>query len=214
MVAVQLPQPNTICGTRSKASDWKPVFSGAPQGSQIGPLLFILYINYLTNHVDSCKISLFVDDSKLFRDISSVKHCQFVQKDMCLWGKTWHLKLNVDKCCVMTFTNIKKSISFYCTILSQSPPRVTAVKYIGVTLTNNLNFKGHITCNVFITFNMRDFIKGVCTTFIDVQTMRSLYISLVRSQLEYCSVIWNPWQRTFIDKIDYRPFNIVGKSQI
>ena len=50
-----------------KASDWKPLFSGAPQGSQIGPLLFIFYINDLTNHVDSCKISLYAADSKLFR---------------------------------------------------------------------------------------------------------------------------------------------------
>ena len=46
------------------------------------------------------------------------------------------------------------------------------------------------------------FIKRVCTTFTDVQALRSLYISLVRSQLEYCSVTWNPWQRTFIDKIE------------
>ena len=185
-----------------KASDWKPVFSGVPQGSQIGPLLFILYINDLTNHVDSCKISLYADDSKLFREISSVTDCQLVQKDLCLWGKTWHLKLNADKCGVMTFTNKKKCISFYYNILSQSPPRVTAVKDIEVTLTSNLNFKGHVTCNVFKTFKMCGFIKRVCTTCTDVQALRSLYISLVRSQLKYCSVISNPLQRTFIDKFE------------
>ena len=49
-----------------KATDWKPVLSSVPHGSQIGPLLFILYINDLTNHVDSGEISLCADDSKLF----------------------------------------------------------------------------------------------------------------------------------------------------
>ena len=74
-----------------KASDWKPVLSGVTQGSQIGPLLFILDINDLTNHVDSCEISLYADDSKLFREISSVTDCQLVQKNLdsvCLWCET------------------------------------------------------------------------------------------------------------------------------
>ena len=102
----------------------------------------------------------------------------------------------------MAFTNKKKYIYFYNTILSQSPLRVTVVKDIGVTLTSHLNFKDHISRNVSKTFKMCGFIKRVCITFTDAQAWRSLYISLVRSQLEYCSVIWNPWQRTFIDKIE------------
>ena len=65
-----------------KAYDWKPVLSGVPQGSQISSPLFILYINNLTNHVDSCEISLYADDSKLFREISSVTDCQLVQKNL------------------------------------------------------------------------------------------------------------------------------------
>ena len=64
-----------------KASDWKPVSSGIPQGSQIGPLMFILYTNDFTN-VDSCEISLYADDSKLFREITSVTDSQFVQKTL------------------------------------------------------------------------------------------------------------------------------------
>ena len=97
--------------------------------------------------------------------------------------------LNADKYCIMTFTNKKKYLSFDYAILSQSLPRVTDVKDLGVILTSNLNFKDHISRNVSKVFKMCGFIKSVCTTFTDVQALRSLYISLARSQLEYCSVI-------------------------
>ena len=64
------------------ASDWKPMLFGVPLGSQIGQILSILYINDLINHIDSCEISLYADDSKLFREITSVTDCQLVQKDL------------------------------------------------------------------------------------------------------------------------------------
>ena len=109
--------------------------------------------------------------SKLFREISLVPNCQLVQKDLdrvCLWCETWHLKLNADKCCTMAFTKKKKYLSFDYTILSQSLSRVTALKDLGITLTNNLNFKDHISRNVSEAFKMCGFIKRVCTTFADV----------------------------------------------
>ena len=57
---------NVWYSIKGKASDWKSALSGVPQGSQIGPLLFILYINDFTNHIDSCEITLHADYSKLF----------------------------------------------------------------------------------------------------------------------------------------------------
>ena len=104
-------------------------------------------------------------------------------------------------------------LSFDCTILSQSVPRVNAVKDLGVTLTGSLNFRDHISRSISKAFKMCGFIEHVCTTITDVQALSALYIFLVRSQLEYCSVIWNPWQRTFIDKIkrvQNKPFGIIS----
>ena len=107
------------------------------------PLLFILYINDLVNHVDSWEISLYTGDSQLFREIMSV----------CASGVRPDLKLNADKCCILTFTNKKECLSFQYIILSQSLPRVTG------------NFKEHIIRNVSKVFKMCCFIKRVCTTF-------------------------------------------------
>ena len=102
-----------------------------------------------------------------------------------------------------TFTNNKKLIYFDYTVLTQSLPRFIAIKDRGVTLTGNLNVKYHISRNVSKAFNMCGFIKRVCTTFTDVHALRYLYKYVVGSrQLEYCSVIWNPWQRTSINKLE------------
>ena len=68
----------------------------------------------------------------------------------------------------MAFTNKKKYLSFDYAILSQSLPRVTAVKDLGVTLTSNLNFKDHISRNVSKAFKVCGFIKRVCTTCTNV----------------------------------------------
>ena len=117
-------------------------------------LIILIYVKYV--------VIRYAVDSKLFREISSMTDCQLVQKDLdsvCLWCETWHLKLNADKSCIMTFINKKKYLSFEYTILSQPLPRVIAVKDLGVTLTSNFYFKDHISRNVSKAFKMCDFIK-------------------------------------------------------
>ena len=173
------------------------MLSAVPRGSQIGPLMFIMYINDLTNHVDSCEISLYPDYSKLFREISSVTDCQLVQKDLhsaYLWCETWHLKCNADNCCIMAFPNKKTGLSlFIYIILSQSLPRVTAVKDLGVTLTANLNFKDHNSHNVSKAFKIMWFYQ---TRFYNIYRCTSfailVYISSQKPVGGFCSVIVNP----------------------
>jgi len=88
-------------------SAWGAVTSGIPQGSVLGPLLFLIYINDL---IESCEtnseIYLFADDAKLFRHILDVSNNKFLQGELHNlkdWTDKWLLRLNVKKCKVVSF---------------------------------------------------------------------------------------------------------------
>ena len=162
-----------------KTSDWKPVYHKVHTLAHYCLSCILMISIIMLIHLKYHSVLMILNCLETF---TSVTDCQLVQKDLdsvCLWCETWHLKLNAEKCCIMTFTDKKKSLSFDYTILSQCLQRVTAVKHLGVTLTDNLNFKDHINRNVSKAFKMCGFIKRVCTTFTDVQALRSLYIYLV-----------------------------------
>ena len=79
---------------------WFPVDSGVPQGSVLGPLLFILYVNDMPDLVDS-KIKMFADDIKIYRQITSFRDAFSLQNDLdklCSWAKKWLLRFNITKC--------------------------------------------------------------------------------------------------------------------
>jgi hypothetical protein len=72
---------------------------------------------------------------------------------------------------------------------------------LGVLLTSKLSFTSHITNVVNTSVRMLCFIKRTCVSFTSVSTLKS-YITYVRRQLEYCGVIWSPWQSTYVDNIE------------
>ena len=85
---------------RGCLSQWSPVTSGVPQGSVLGPLLFILYINDVPEVVSS-SIKIFADDTKVYRSVSHPPQCQDLQSDIDLivdWSDQWQLPFNEAKC--------------------------------------------------------------------------------------------------------------------
>uniref|UniRef100_A0A803J1V1 Reverse transcriptase domain-containing protein n=1 Tax=Xenopus tropicalis TaxID=8364 RepID=A0A803J1V1_XENTR len=86
-------------------SNWTSVVSGVPQGSVLGPLLFNLFINDLEVGIDSI-VSIFADDTKLCKTISSMQDAAALQSDLTKldnWAANWEMRFNVDKCKVMHF---------------------------------------------------------------------------------------------------------------
>ena len=118
----------------------RQLFPSLPDWATSGCLLY--FINDLTNHAKSCGMSLrddSSDGSRLLKEITSMTDWQLAQKDLdsvCVWCKTWPVKLNAVKCCIMSVTNTKKLITYDSIISSQSLPKFTAIKNLGVKLTD------------------------------------------------------------------------------
>ena len=86
-----------VCGSQS---DWINISSGVPQGSVLGPFLFIVYINDLPEIVSS-DLYMFADDTKLYRTITSELDCDILQQDLnnvMDWGRKWLTNFNLHKC--------------------------------------------------------------------------------------------------------------------
>ena len=117
---------------------------GVPQGSVLGPLLFIIYINDLP----TSKIRLYADDVVLYRAILSSEDAVILQDDLnkllVSWVATWLMSLNLDKCEHLLITNKKQPLSITYIIKNHPIHKVTSAKYLGVTITHNLSWTKHV----------------------------------------------------------------------
>lgn len=177
--------------------------SGVPQGSILGPLLFIIFINDLLSSLSSC--SGFADDLKLYKSIGSSYDCELLQGDIqkiVEWCKVNNMSLNVDKCAVMSTTHSRNKIIFPYTIDSEILKRVSRIKDLGIILDDKLSFTEHIDDITRKSYRMLGFIFRCGKYFTSQSSMRILYSSLVRNRLEYCSTVWNPLYNNAIDQIE------------
>ena len=88
---------------RGEYSEWVDVISGVPQGSVLGPILFLIYVNDIPE-MFNCSIKMFADYTKLFRTVKYIDDCNILQNDLdtlSQWTNEWLLSFNVDKCKVM-----------------------------------------------------------------------------------------------------------------
>ena len=187
-------------------SDWYAVTSGVPQGSILGPTLFIMYINDVLSSIQYSELLLFADDAKLFREISSIDDCLLLQHDInnfYSWCDTWRMQLNIEKCYTMNFSLKRKyNIEFDYSINNDNLDHVNEIKDLGVYFKPNLNFSFHISKIVTKSYQMLGFMKRVTKDFTSDICLNTLYNSLVRSRLEYCSQVWSPTCHTSIKKIE------------
>ena len=175
-----------------QASDPVPVLSGVPQGSVLGPVLFLVFINDLPDNIRS-SVRLFADDCVLYRNIRSFSDCLILQDDLdqlARWEADWQMKFNVAKCHSMRVTRHlpHTQINFDYSLHQQKLEQVQSAKYLGVTFTNDLDWGQHVSEITSSATTTLGFLRRNLA-FAPRQTKDVAYKTLIRPKLEYATPI-------------------------
>ena len=197
------PGITSISRRPGKYEYFPPFCQPWPQGTVLGPLLFLLFINDLPNCVDS-KARLFADDCIVYRNISSSQDCQELQHDLdklAQWEQTWGMSFHPDKCNVLRVSRAKNPMMFNYSLKGQNLEAVNTAKYLGIDLSNNLTWNSHIDRTVKKANNMLGFLRRNLRVS-NSDTKAAAYKSIVRSNLEYCASTWSPYTTSGKHKLE------------
>ena len=170
------------------------VTSGIPQGSVLGPILFVIYINDLPEvvHKDTF-IYLFADDTKAFRHIKDQQDQIQLQKDidnMVKWSNTWLLKFHPEKCIMMNIGS-RTDPTFDYKMEAHTLNYSTCEKDLGVFIDNKLNFDKHISSAINKANRIMAIVRKTFDNM-DKEIFLSIYKGLIRPHLEYANSVWSP----------------------
>ena len=175
-------------------SGWAPVKSGVPQGSVLGPLLFVLFVNDLPEAV-SCPVQLFADDTKIYRVVKEASGPQQLQEDLDAlveWSDTWLLPFNEQKCKTMHFGRANPQHTYY---MKNTQLEVSEVERdLGVEVDTDLKFRKQSAAAVAKASQILGVIRR-SFELIDRTTLPLLFKTLVRPHLEYGNLVWGPFNR-------------------
>ena len=207
-----------------KKSNPAPVISGVPQGTVLGPILFLIYINDLHSCVKHSFLSSFADDTRILKEINKVTDVNHLQADLdevVQWSKRNNMKLHTDKfeylCHNSSSTRTLRELPFssqyyqYTTSDGSCITPTPMVRDIGINIVPDLTWSPHIN---IISDSARKMAAWSLSVFSDrsTSTMMTIYKTLIRSKVEYCCPLWDPTkiedivtlegiQRSFTSKI-------------
>jgi len=193
-------------------SDSAEVLSGIPQGSILGPILFTIFINDISDNIQSC-CRIFADDTKIF---NATSRSSVVQEDLNRlqeWTEKWNLHFNASKCHVMHMGKGNPGCKYILNVNNQDVElnQCTEEKDLGVIFDQNLSFDTHIQSAIKKANRNLGLIKRAFS-HLDRDIFINLYKALVRPILEYGNIIWSPHlkrQSASIERVQRRATKIL-----
>lgn len=174
-------------------SDSRDVVSGVPQGSVLGPLLFVIYINDMCDFITNTECRLFADDAKMFEEFDRRTVPANLQSNLnrvYLWSLTWQLPLALTKCSVLHLGyNNPRNVYYLGTHQLKS---ASSMRDLGVIISDSLHFHEHsmdIAAKAYKRINLLFRVFSIREPKVLVRA----YITYVRPILEYCSSVWSPY---------------------
>ena len=184
-------------------SEDAPVTSGVPQGSVLGPILFLTFINDMPAAIKShCR--LFADDSIVYKEIIDMRDCASLQEDLDRlhkWETDWGMSFNPSKCNTMSISRKPSPTKHPYSLKGVVLESVDVAPYLGVNISSDLSWHSQVKkvaakANRSLGFIKRN-LKGATVT-----TKALAFQALVRPQLEYCSTVWSPHQQNHIYSLE------------
>ena len=182
------------------------VLSGVPQGSVLGPILFLVFINDVASICcGETTVELFADDLKLYSVYNSTDNSANLQHSidkLVEWSNLWQLQINMNKCQVLSIhtklnINISSNYSLNGFVLSSA----ALANDLGVYVDSNLTFKHHIATIITKAHQRAGvFFRGFVSRSYEI--IRKTFITYIRPLLEYNSNVWNPTHKYLIDQIE------------
>lgn len=188
---------------RGQTSQWGDITAGVPQGSVLGPLLFLVYINDIVDNI-TCKVKLFADDTILYVTLDNLEESAAILnanlKVIQEWADQWLVTFNPNKTKLLNVSN-RKNVNFDNHPIMFDDVKCEPVKqqkHLGVIFDDKLKWTFHVDDIVKSVAKMGDVLLKL-KSLLDRKTLEIIYMSFIRPKLEYASIIWDDC--TEMDKI-------------
>ncbi len=187
-------------------STWGHIQSGVPQGSVLGPLLFLIYINDLTYEVQNCNVRLFADDTCLFVEVEDRENTSLlINTDLARiadWASRWLVSFSPDKTKSLVVSNkrdsnMNPSVKFCDAIIKEVRNHV----YLGLTFSSNLKWTDHIEC-IYLKARKRLSLMMPLKHKIDRRSLQTMFFAFVRPCMEYGNIVWGGSYDSDINKLE------------
>jgi hypothetical protein len=181
--------------TLGATSSEKPVSSGVPQGSILGPILFLLYVNDLPDAVENSKVTCFADDTKIFRCVDSISDAALLQSDLSnLENRSTSsgLVFNQLKCKCLRVTRKIQPTTYPFKIKDKELTTTSVEKDLGICVASDLTWTKHVLLERCTKSNkLLGFVRRSGGEISNSRTRRKLYLSVVRPVFGYASEVWS-----------------------
>ena len=172
-------------------SEWGPVPAGVPQGTKLGPWLFVLMINDLDTNAQQWK---YVDDTTTSEVVvkGGVSHMQAIASRVIEWSRENRVQLNADKCKELRISFAKEQRAFDPVIIEgKEVELVTSTKLLGLTIANDLTWNDHVTVITKKASKRLYFLTQLKRAGVPKQDLAMFYVSCVRSVIDYAAPVFS-----------------------
>lgn len=193
-----LTQRRQLVSLSDVQSDFKPVTCGVPQGSILGPLLFLLFINDLPLYIKDINVELYADDTTLFDIQNSLTDIEWNLQEalnkMNIWCKCNGMVINIDKTKLMLITTSQKrqrmaSEDLNLKYKNESLGTVSDEKVLGVFVDHNLSWSEHVKY-LSKKINSRIWLLSRIKNFLSLSHRVQFYKSYIQPHIDFCNIIW------------------------